>query len=645
MPLATSGSLCMMVNSVTGVPYPMIIGQVDLSRGINLSQERFITLSIGDRPPRHIDCAGLNPTRTSAQELVDVINRTTGQPIANLTEGPTGQERFLTLQSPDGNTLTLHPWCQVGLPQCWEGTAGRIHRLRRIEDHSEYKASFRSRAQSSFVLLLADHSLLQQGLKLRDNNPFLICHAHGKLPVDGASGATLSQRFPVSAACTYVLKLEYSIVTAPEQKMKQPCGPESAEDPHWELEWLDGAGKSLGMEGKKLEKGIHGTASIPQPWPEYRLTPPQKAMEAEWRLIHPASTSYGLLLRELRLTAGRDATVNGDFSRWEEQDGQNVPVGWVLESGWLDWDTGGRLKLRGDGPEDSVLVQQVQLAEGLEYHLQVRSSPHPTPVETAEAESLNDRARMEIEWQGSGTAVPPLRLPLDGRGFAGTHWKGVVPPGVKQARLRFIQPRVQRDLVVEEVRLEKVEMTQVPLIFLGEAPGQLMINDLKVTYDLPQEPDSPVPSNAASTMLKRSAVIPARPALANQGIEIISNIGRTYGALLARQGIHTVGQLASLETVKVEGLSLRRLAEFRTAAELALQHAAQSHAFWPLAHMSVATLLNQSATELARLSSLPLEEARQLQKSLRVQFLLLDNERLEVMTLGELIGKEPVPPK
>lgn len=36
LPLATTGSLCMMINSLTGVPYPMVIGPV-ASSGVTVS--------------------------------------------------------------------------------------------------------------------------------------------------------------------------------------------------------------------------------------------------------------------------------------------------------------------------------------------------------------------------------------------------------------------------------------------------------------------------------------------------------------------------------------------------------------------------------------------------------------------------------
>jgi hypothetical protein len=49
LPLATSGSLCMMVNSVTGVPYPLTIGPVGSSTGIRVGGQGLVR--VGDRIP------------------------------------------------------------------------------------------------------------------------------------------------------------------------------------------------------------------------------------------------------------------------------------------------------------------------------------------------------------------------------------------------------------------------------------------------------------------------------------------------------------------------------------------------------------------------------------------------------------------
>jgi len=49
LPLATSGSICMMVNSVTGVPYPLVIGTVGASTGVTVTGRGLVR--VGDRIP------------------------------------------------------------------------------------------------------------------------------------------------------------------------------------------------------------------------------------------------------------------------------------------------------------------------------------------------------------------------------------------------------------------------------------------------------------------------------------------------------------------------------------------------------------------------------------------------------------------
>ena len=48
MPLATAGSLCQMVNSVTGIPYPLVIGPL-ASSGVRIGGQALVRL--GDRIP------------------------------------------------------------------------------------------------------------------------------------------------------------------------------------------------------------------------------------------------------------------------------------------------------------------------------------------------------------------------------------------------------------------------------------------------------------------------------------------------------------------------------------------------------------------------------------------------------------------
>ena len=47
MPLATIGSICTMINSLTGIPYPLPIGMVGASTGVTVSGKALVRL--GDR--------------------------------------------------------------------------------------------------------------------------------------------------------------------------------------------------------------------------------------------------------------------------------------------------------------------------------------------------------------------------------------------------------------------------------------------------------------------------------------------------------------------------------------------------------------------------------------------------------------------
>lgn len=49
MPLAVTGSVCMMVNSVSGVPYPLPIGPAGASTGVRIDGQALVRL--GDRIP------------------------------------------------------------------------------------------------------------------------------------------------------------------------------------------------------------------------------------------------------------------------------------------------------------------------------------------------------------------------------------------------------------------------------------------------------------------------------------------------------------------------------------------------------------------------------------------------------------------
>ena len=639
--------------------YWMINSNVDLSRGLNLSHERYIRLSIGDGPPVRIDCAGAEPRRTQAEEIVGAINRTLGETIATLTVGASGAGRFLTLQSASGANLCLHPWCGQGLPECWQGTASHSHRVRlNATDFNESRTS----------LLLAGPSLIEQGLRTTHLGGLMsttglgvieqtwrpACFAEGEVSTTQETQARLSQEFAVAPGVEYLLQLRYGVLeAAPATECSPcapqgcaPCSPEGAQAPRWEVGWFDAAGNSLEIAAARLDVMRNAALVSPGTLLEARLTPPQDAVRGELRLLHEAADSYALLLDELSLHPTTHLTRNGDFSRWETLNGVEIPEQWHIESGWVEQHAQGGMVLRGDGPEEAILSQEFEVTAGTEFRLRMHAL---STAVTEEARPLEERARFELLWRGRDLAtLEALTLPLDERGFGGHAWQGSAPAGAAQAELRLVQPRGQSALRIAEVRLEKIDTLAVPLTFLGESPGRLKVSDLKVTYDLPAKPPRAVTRGVAQTsQIAQAFLVSSLPpgagialaALAEQPVIHISGVGPRYMELLERQQITTIGELARLHPARqIEGIPPGRLLEIKAAAELVLEGAGQCLSFPMLAEYTVGELMALSTEELARLSGQPLERAARLHKGLRTQHLLLDNHALRTLTLGQLAG-------
>lgn len=83
-----------------------IIGKADLSRGVNLSEVRYLRLSIDGCQAVDIDCAGQRPRATLIHEVVERINSGLGQDVA------AHDGRYLMLSSPStgtGSRIAIEP--------------------------------------------------------------------------------------------------------------------------------------------------------------------------------------------------------------------------------------------------------------------------------------------------------------------------------------------------------------------------------------------------------------------------------------------------------------------------------------------------------------------------------------------------------
>ena len=60
-----------------------LIGKADLSRGLDLREQRYLRLVIDGHPPKDIDCAGVRPRATTIDEIVKNLNTQLGSNIAS----------------------------------------------------------------------------------------------------------------------------------------------------------------------------------------------------------------------------------------------------------------------------------------------------------------------------------------------------------------------------------------------------------------------------------------------------------------------------------------------------------------------------------------------------------------------------------
>lgn len=79
----------------TEATHAKVIGQVDLSGGVDLSQSRYLRLLVDDHYLAEIDCGGPNPATRTLEEIKEAINTALGITVASSHE-----DKYLVLTSP-----------------------------------------------------------------------------------------------------------------------------------------------------------------------------------------------------------------------------------------------------------------------------------------------------------------------------------------------------------------------------------------------------------------------------------------------------------------------------------------------------------------------------------------------------------------
>jgi predicted flap endonuclease-1-like 5' DNA nuclease len=336
---------------------------------------------------------------------------------------------------------------------------------------------------------------------------------------------------------------------------------------HWELDWLDKAGGSLRRDEGILPfpqfgSVLGGIRQLAAPRvDESFVVAPAGAVQAELAIVNAAPGEYALILDQVHFTPSQAALSPDSLQQWEGPAGDLRPVRWTRTGGRVEEvDTanhGVGSVLLGDGPEDTVLSQVVDVQPGQSYELRVRAWSFPAAKPGTGPPPAAPGARLELRWGGAG--ADPVVVPLDASGFAGHAWAGLVPSGATTAEIRIVEPRGAAPLLVESVSFSPVEAVAVPLIFLAEAPGELTISDLHITYDSPEAEEPSLRAaefglagstrHLALATVAPSPLAPATPPAPapppEPALTDVSGIGERRARLLASQGIETIADLAA----------------------------------------------------------------------------------------------------
>jgi hypothetical protein len=166
-----------------GYPALFIESKEELDRGIDLSEERFITLSACAKEKTQIDCAGRNPARTWPIEVKEAI----GNDLCAVRE-----RGILKLSGKP----VLYPWLRMEEPQGWQGQDEAGGSIQRLKVPTVFDADW---VDSTLINPRPERVVVVLVTAKKEGEP-----------------VTLSQRVSVKGGCVYILGIQFlnSIHTA-----------------------------------------------------------------------------------------------------------------------------------------------------------------------------------------------------------------------------------------------------------------------------------------------------------------------------------------------------------------------------------------------------------------------------------------------
>ncbi|VAW30252.1 hypothetical protein MNBD_CHLOROFLEXI01-3940 [hydrothermal vent metagenome] len=208
-----------------------------------------------------------------------------------------------------------------------------------------------------------------------------------------------------------------------------------------------------------------------------RLIAPAGANQVEIRFLIPPETLA--IVDTVSFQATQEAVENSDlrFASGDEL------VGWRLlpetATGFLPLIEEDGTCLQNAGSADIALVQTFAVTAAQPFILLFEGSA------TAQLAG-QEAAHVELRWLAEGEAVvgEVASLAVTAVDNQKHTLNGTVPTDALSAELHLVIPR-NTTVVVSQISFQPVEIVQVPINFIAQAPGKLTISDFQIAYDIP----------------------------------------------------------------------------------------------------------------------------------------------------------------
>jgi DNA-binding beta-propeller fold protein YncE len=300
------------------------------------------------------------------------------------------------------------------------------------------------------------------------------------------SPSSLSQIAPVAAGCAY----EFSFLAIADQPdavaevlwLNSQCGLIKTDQIPIESR-LAAPPKDPG--GIPLAFAATGAATPGLALHRARLAAPAGADQAEVRFIAPAGALA--IIDSVSLMGTDETVINGDF----RSESQGRLDGWVVSPAVapgfsvIAFDDGA--KLQNAGANAVALKQTIPAKSNRPFALEFQGQ-----TKKLSANQANPRIEARLLDTGGATIGAPIALEIFADNFGASVTNGTSPENAVQAEINLIIPP-GIVLQVRQVSLRFSSTTQIPVTFVAQSPGELVVTDLKVAFEEAAVAPPPIP--------------------------------------------------------------------------------------------------------------------------------------------------------